>query len=604
MAAQRGVSIASGDGVVFGLFHPAGPAPPTGTAVLLVPPFGWEDMCSYRSRRLWAQDLAAAGRPALRIDLPATGDSSGSPRDGGMLEPWTAAVADSAAWLRETTGATRIGAIGIGLGGLVAAHAAGTGAGIDELVLWAVNGRGKRLLRELRAFASLNSDVDPEDMPDRTDLALPPPQPDGSLAVGGFLLSAETVAELETLELDSDPFDGGLGRALLLGRDGIEPDARLGECLERAGIAVVTAPGDGYNAMMAHPQQAQPPLAAFEQVGAWLAEGETRETSGTGGTGESDEPAASAASGESESGFVTDHGGAQIRETPLALSLEFGDVYGVLSSCDSAADSGLTAVLLNAGALRRIGPGRLWVELSRDWAARGIQTLRLDLEGLGDADGDGGPYADTADLYSQHLVDQTLAVVDQLAERDIGSRYILGGLCSGAFWSFHAALEDSRVEAAFLLNPRALYFDARLDEVREARRARRVATTRAWKRAASGQIRPSRAAELLGAAAKAPFRARADNAAHVTRRGKIDVALEQLAATDKRLLFLFGEDEPLYDEMLADGQIERIERAPQMRLELIPGRDHSFRPISSQRHVKAVLDRAIEAELRGSGLSG
>jgi pimeloyl-ACP methyl ester carboxylesterase len=592
MADQYGVGIETGDGVVFGLFHPASPAPATGTAVLLVPPFGWEDMCSYRGRRLWAQDLAAAGRPALRIDLPATGDSSGSPRDGGMLEAWTAAVGDSAAWLRETTGSTRIAAVGIGLGGLVAAHAAGSGAGIDELVLWAVNGRGKRLLRELRAFASLNSDVDPDDMPDRTDLTLPPPQPDGSLAVGGFLLSAETVAELEGLDLEADAFEpADERRALLLGRDGIEPDARLGERLERAGFVVATAPGDGYNEMMAHPQQAQPPLAAFEQVGAWLAEGEI-------GGG-----AASAANPPSDASFEMDRAGARIRETPLAVPLEFGDVYGVVSSCDSAPDSGLTAVLLNAGALRRIGPGRLWVELSRDWAARGIRTVRLDLEGLGDADGDISPYADTADLYSQHLVDQTLAVVDQLAERGLGSRFILGGLCSGAFWSFHAALEDPRVESAFLLNPRALYFDTRLDEVRDARKARGAASASAWKRVASGQIKPSRAAELLGAAAKAPFRARADNAAHAARREKIDAALEQLATTDKRLLFLFGDDEPLYDEMTADAQTAVIERAPHMRLERIPGRDHSFRPISSQRHVKAVLDRAIEAELSAAGLS-
>jgi hypothetical protein len=230
--------------------------------------------------------------------------------------------------------------------------------------------------------------------------------------------------------------------------------------------------------------------------------------------------------------------------------------------------------------------------------------VRLDLEGLGDADGDVGPYADTADLYVEHLVDQTLAAVDQLAERGLGSRFILGGLCSGAYWSFHAALRDPRVEVGLLLNPRALYFDTRLDEVREARKARGAASASAWKRVASGDIKPSRAAELIGAAAKAPFRARADSAAHAARREKIDTALEELAATDKRLLFLFGDEEPLYDEMLADGQTGVIERAANMRLERIPGRDHSFRPISSQRHVRAVLDRAIEAELSGRAADG
>jgi hypothetical protein len=48
--------------------------------------------------------------------------------------------------------------------------------------------------------------------------------------------------------------------------------------------------------------------------------------------------------------------------------------------------------------------------------------------------------------------------------------------------------------------------------------------------------------------------------------------------------------------MLADGQAARVEASASMRIEHIPGRDHSFRPLSAQRHVRAVLDRAIEEE--------
>lgn len=589
MEAQRGVGITSRDGVIFGLFHPPDSGTTSDTAVLMCPPFGWEDMCSYRSRRAWAQSLAASGHPVLRIDLPATGESSGSPRDGGQLGAWTAAVGDAADWLRAQSGAERVAVIGIGLGGLVAAHAVGTGADIDELVLWAVNARGKRLLRELRAFASLNSDVDPDaPEPDRTDLALPPPQPDGSLAVGGFLIGAETVAELEELDIGADPFDDVEGRrALLLGRDAIAPDKRLGDRLEGAGMTVSTAAGDGYSAMMDHPQLAQPPLAEFGDVAAWLAEAHVLAAHA---------PSHFAASAPDES-FELVHDGTTIRETPIAFGLESGDLYGVLSQCDDAPKTGLTAVLLNAGALRRVGPGRLWVELSRNWATRGIATLRLDLEGLGDADGGVCPYADTADLYVPKLVDQTIAALDQLADRGLPPNFILSGLCSGAYWSFHAALRDPRVESALMLNPRALYYDTRLDEVRDARKARNVATPGAWKRILTGDIAPSRAATILRAAATAPFYARADAKAHAQRREQVDAALAQLDAAGKRVLFLFGENEPLYDEMVADGQAAMVEGAPSMRIEHLPGRDHSFRPISAQRHVRAVLDRAIDEEL-------
>ena len=46
------------------LHRPPGPVAPT--TVLLVPPFGWEDMASYRARWAWAEDLSAHGYPALR----------------------------------------------------------------------------------------------------------------------------------------------------------------------------------------------------------------------------------------------------------------------------------------------------------------------------------------------------------------------------------------------------------------------------------------------------------------------------------------------------------------------------------------------------------
>ena len=81
-----------------------------------LPPFGWEDFCSYRSRLTWARELAAGGHPALRIDLPATGDSGGDPGDPARLQAWTTAVTAAVDWLRASTGRSRVATIGIRLG--------------------------------------------------------------------------------------------------------------------------------------------------------------------------------------------------------------------------------------------------------------------------------------------------------------------------------------------------------------------------------------------------------------------------------------------------------------------------------------------------------
>ena len=50
-----------------------------------------------------------------------------------------------------------------------------------------------------------------------------------------------------------------------------------------------------------------------------------------------------------------------------------------------------------------------------------------------------------------------------------GERFILGGLCAGAYWSFHAALRDPRVSSALMVNPRALIWDTGLGPARDLR---------------------------------------------------------------------------------------------------------------------------------------
>ncbi len=75
----------SGAEQVCAVWHPPAPAGRVTRAVILCPPFGWDEVCSYRSRRDWAQQLATAGYSTLRVSFPATGDSSGDPLQPGRL---------------------------------------------------------------------------------------------------------------------------------------------------------------------------------------------------------------------------------------------------------------------------------------------------------------------------------------------------------------------------------------------------------------------------------------------------------------------------------------------------------------------------------------
>jgi pimeloyl-ACP methyl ester carboxylesterase len=596
---------------VFGQMHMPAEREQHETAVLLCPPFGWEEICSYRSRRAWAQQLAAAGHPALRIDLPGAGDSGGSPDDTGRLDAWTAAVASAAGWLGASTGRTRVAAVGIGLGGMLICRAIAEGAPIAEAVLWAVPAKGRAFVRELRAFGRMESSrFGPGE-----DFEVQP-LPRGYVGAGGFVLSAETARALEKLDLTRLELpDERLRRVLLLERDGIAVDDALLGRLRQTGREVTVLPGPGYNAMMAEPQEALAPTEVFASVGEWLEqtgeddvivtaqpEEESRlvdERSARGGRRRTPAVLATGLARERDTAELT-VGGAVIRERSLAIEQPFGRLFGVLSEPAVAESTDLGAVLLNAGAIRRIGPNRMWVELARSWAARGVPSLRLDLEGLGDSDGDDSRFADVAELYVPQLVDQVQTAIDVLEAQGIAQRFVLTGLCSGAYWAFHGALRDERVAAAFMINPRTLFWDASQETVRYLRRG--MFQPASWGMVVRGEVERSRVGNVLRKAPRSLLRRAAARVQALGDSDQLDLVLDLLRDRGKQLMFVFSEKEPLDEELERQGRLPRNERWPNIELELIPGRDHTLRPHYSQQRAHEALDRALDRELaRGRG---
>ena len=576
----------------FGWFH----APPDGAdatvAVLICPPFGWEDFCSYRPRRAWAEHLADRGHPVLRIDLPSMGDGGGSPRDSGRLEAWTAAVGDAAEWLRVTAGSTRVAAIGIGLGGLVAVKARADGAAIDDLVLWAVAARGRTMLRELRAFAMLNAEIDPADATASSNPSDPHEESaNGSLEVGGFLLNAETVATLRSIDLAATPVPASFDlRVLMLERDGMAVDGRLHSFFESSGVDLTVAPGPGYTAMTAHPQESEPPTTEFATVDSWLAAAP--------GTDRPNRPSTSAATHDQGS-FPVPFGDTTISEMAITIPQRFGDLRGILAEPTGTGtpNRGLCAVFLNAGALRRIGPGRLWVDTTRSWAANGVPTVRIDLEGIGDSDGDSAPYRDTGALYDPKLVSQVIACLDHLTEHGLPTRFVIVGLCSGAYWGFHTAIRDERVSAAFLINPRALFWDPSIESSRNARKAAKVFRGSTWRRFFRGEVPLSKIGPVARGGIELMKKPAGSAAQSRERRSDLADALERLTASDTRILLAFGGNEPLADELDREGSLHELHDQPGVKLATIPGSDHTLRPIRTQQFVREMLDQALQSEL-------
>jgi alpha/beta superfamily hydrolase len=533
------------------------------TAVLLCPPFGWEEVCSYRALRGVAMLLAQAGYPTARLTLPGTGDGAGGPRDGDLVRRWIDAVGAAATWLRDGTNASRCLAFGIGLGGVLAYLAARDHDAIDDLALWAVPDRGRTLLHESRSLAKVIAADFPEDRGRNPEAA-------GDLELIGYLMTAETQAALSALELSALPLPRcSRRRVLLLSRGSVSVDRRLQESLERQGAEVTAVRATDYYGLMVKPEHSEVPASTVAHVLGWLERGSTLAAESTSTlprtpTRVPDKPKLELAGG--------------VIERPIRAPGTHGDVFGILSRGPSAGPAPLAVLLLSSGALPRTGPNRVWVEMARRWATRGIPTVRLDLAGIGDAGGEDPKLVSDEGQYQSWRIDDVRRVLDHLEASAIADRFVLGGLCSGANCALQGALADSRVCGLLLINLFLITWSAKLI----AARNRGVAI---------GDHDCESPVDNL------------DRAAERRQAAHAIAAFDQLRERGTETLLLFGEREALLQEFRRQGLLDQLHRWPNLRLERIPSRDQMFRAQWLQRHVHERVDEALESMLGRFGVS-
>ena len=564
---------------VFAMLHTPAEAGSPRLGVLMCPAFGWAELGSHRTVRAFADLCATRGYAALRVDLPGTGDSGGSPRTPHRLDAWRATI-NAGARLLRSTGCERIVVFGIGLGGMLACEAVSAGAEIDDLLLWEVPARGDLLLRELRALARLVRSID-GDAPAREPAAEPA---DGALEAAGFVLSAETVEDLRGLDLTTLELGAAAGdrRVLLAGGDR-PPDERLRAAFERAGVALTCSDGTGFGGMMVDPRFSVVPHEMLAEMLEWLGQAPPARSGA--------QPTTAEQAVEVVQSITIDTGRAEIRESPFEFHHEGCLLTGVLCEPVSAPSTGICAVLSNSGCTRRIGPHRIWVDIARRWAELGVTTLRLDLATIGDSDGEERTYL-SGELHSSTFAAQLRGALDAL-QRSGRSGFLLCGLCSSAFWSFHAALEDERVDALLLLNPSVLFWSDGVSVVRDIRRARSLFAQRRFRQLTRLLVeerwRIWRAMRTLvprllrpGAAARTPLRF----------DQQIAAALDTLDAAGTDVTLVLATEERLYDDLATGRIIERSGEWPHLRIDRIDA-GHVFRSVAEQRGLIEMLDREV-----------
>lgn len=543
------------------------------TGTVLLPPFGFEDVASHRARWVWANRLAAAGHPCLRLGVPGTGDSDPRLELASRADVWAGAVTEATAALQQVTGLSRVAAIGIGLGGQLAYLAASEG-GIDELVLWAVPSTGRKLLRQLRAFAAMLNDP-------------PTDQNDGSLWVHGYPISREMVAELGALDLTKIQLDKSVRRALVLGRDRTVPERALVDHLTRQDVAVTATEGDGYSAMVESPQTSLAPTRVIDTVLAWL--GEDRKP-------RSSRSVAVATSIEVTSG---------VHEEALVLSSKT-DRMAAVRTCTAASDD-LCVLLLNSGLTRRTGPSGLWARAAREAATLGATAVRLDLPGIGDSDGPDMWSTGDAGLYEQKCLDQVREAMDGIVRQTSARRFLLVGLCSGAYWAFELGRFDERVVGVVMLNPRVLVWKPWLIAIGDARDLTRLRRGGTWRKILTGRISFRHAAQVGRATVQRVVRTprialhqRAERAARAAGGDTVDRALDKLCSRQVDVTMVFSPGEPILEDLKREGRFADPQRWPNLRVVSVDGPPdtHLLTPPAMQREVLEIVGQAVARLLR------
>lgn len=579
---------------LLGFFHPASGPSRRRCVVVLCPPFGHEYTAVYQAYRHLAEQLAGAGFAVLRFDYDGTGDSAGSDADPGRVPGWLASIGAAVDEARARSGVEEVCLFGLRLGAMLAYLAAAGKTCVRSLILWAPSLTGRAYLRELRAMRMLKDQG-----------AQPDPIPrlqGGDEEAGGFLLTAETLADLGRVDLNTAQVPA-IARALILARDTAGVEKRLAERVRASGAEAEFRYIPGYAKLVVEPYNVVIPEAVFAAAIEWL---------GAAYPAEDAAPAAADSSRFEPANVLIPDGTESVSESVVRFGPS-DSLLGILSERsveDGDAADRPALLLLNTSVIHRVGANRMYVPMARRWAALGFPVFRIDLSGVGDSPKPG--WQPRQNMYSMEAVEDVRAAMDFLSRSRGLRRFILIGLCSGAYMAFHTGLADRRVLAQVLLNPQTFEWKEG-DSVDVGRRLeyksfrfylRRAVQRETWARLLTGRVHWKEILEALGERALKSARSRIEQhvGQHIgplvgmlTPQNKTLAGFKEILQRGTQMLLLYSQEDPGLDELALHlgKDAELLRRFPTFRLVLIDGPDHTFTPVWSQARIEEIITERI-----------
>lgn len=577
----------SGEGL-FAWLHHARPSDVESTCGLVIcNPFGFEEVCAHQSLRHFASAAADAGVPALRFDYAGCGNSEGDDEQPERLAHWLRSIHRAVEALKEATGVARVCLLGLRLGALLATLAAVERDDVQGLVAIAPVLRGRAYVRELTMLSASGSAA-------AASVAAPAAAAEGRLESAGFVLTPETLEALSAIDvraLDKAPAP----HVLLVDRDDVPGAAAWIPELERLGAQVNLATWPGYAAMMRDPQRSRVPERMVEGVVACLRAWQSPEAV---------PHAAPRSVGRPVQTLRLRDG--MVRETPVHIDTGASTLFGVLCKAEGAAP-GPAVLMLNSGSVHHIGPNRLWVQLARAWAQRGVTVLRLDISGIGDSPP--RPGASENVVYSPYAGADIAAALAWLRREGGATECHVMGLCSGGYHALKAAMAGQYITSALVINPLTFNWKegTEMDDVKDyevaslaAKFRRKLFVARSWKKLLLGRVDMRIVLEVAWRRLYSfvhPHLLALARALHLPLRDDLVGQLAEAARHGIQLKFVFAENAPGFALLEREGgrAVHRMVKRGQASLDFIPGADHTFTPLQARQRLVEVLERRMLA---------
>jgi len=151
-------------------------------------------------------------------------------------------------------------------------------------------------------------------------------------------------------------------------------------------------------------------------------------------------------------------------ETPVTFDSHALRLYGMLGRPDQPEPKRRGVVLVHGWAGYRIGPHRMLIHTADRLRQEGFATLRFDVRGRGDSEGEG------EETSLDDMIEDTLAAAEFLQRETSCAEVVLLGICSGANVSIGAATQRPQVRELVLWS--ILPFQPEAKATQKVRRAR------------------------------------------------------------------------------------------------------------------------------------